>query len=89
MTTSLAHDSVEKPAAMADATTYAAVRLREIKADPPTWNDVWLWRREFSLADTPELPALEVRRTRPQVRGGFVSCRARAGPRSPTIPFCA
>jgi len=51
----VAHDSVEKPAAMADATTYAAVRLREIKADPAIWNDVWMWRREFTLADTPQL----------------------------------
>jgi len=51
----VAHDSGEKPAAMADAGTYAAARLREIKADPAIWNDVWMWRREFTLADTPQL----------------------------------
>jgi hypothetical protein len=46
---------VAKPAAMADPSTYAAARLREIKSDPSRWNDVWSWRREFTLADMPEL----------------------------------
>lgn len=40
---------------MRDAATYAATRLREIKADPEPWKDVWAWRREYSAADTPEL----------------------------------
>jgi HEAT repeat protein len=47
--------SEEKPPAMPDAASYAATRLREIKADPDTWSDVWRWRREFSAADTPAL----------------------------------
>ena len=46
---------MEKPAAMRDASTYAATRLREIKAAPDAWRDVWKWRSEFSMADTPEL----------------------------------
>jgi hypothetical protein len=50
-----AETSEEKPAAMADAASYAALRLREIKADPSPWSDVWMWRREFTLANTPEL----------------------------------
>lgn len=50
-----AEASEEKPAAMADAAGYAAARLREIKADPSPWSDVWMWRREFTLANTPEL----------------------------------
>lgn len=45
----------EKPGAMRDAATYAAVRLKEIKAAPELWNDVWKWRGEFSAANTPEL----------------------------------
>src|SRR6187397_1169237 len=45
----------ERPAAMSDPVTYAATRLREIKADPANWDDVWTWRREFAAADTPEL----------------------------------
>ena len=40
---------------MRDAATYAAVRLREIKAAPESWRDVWKWRAEFSAAGTPEL----------------------------------
>ena len=44
-----------KPSAMADPSTYAATRLREIKSDPAPWNDVWSWRREFTIADKPEL----------------------------------
>jgi hypothetical protein len=47
--------SHERPAAMADVGRYAATRLREIKADATPWNDVWMWRREFTLANTPEL----------------------------------
>jgi hypothetical protein len=45
----------EKPAAMSDPSTYVATRLREIKADPANWDDVWTWRREFAAADTSEL----------------------------------
>jgi HEAT repeat protein len=45
----------ERPAAMSDAGTYAAVRLAEIKADPTPWSDVWTWRHEFTAANTREL----------------------------------
>lgn len=45
----------EKPDAMHDPATYAAVRLRQIKAAPEPWSDVWKWRSEFSAADTPAL----------------------------------
>jgi hypothetical protein len=40
---------------MGNPETYAATRLKEIKADPAKWNDPWAWRQEFSAADTPEL----------------------------------
>ncbi len=42
-------------AAMQDPTTYAATRLREIKADPLPWADLWTWRNEYAAANTPEL----------------------------------
>jgi hypothetical protein len=45
----------EAPDAMSDAATYAAVQLRQIKAVPEAWNDVWKWRQEFSAATTPAL----------------------------------
>jgi hypothetical protein len=44
-----------KPAAMDNPGTYAAVRLKEIKADPAKWAEPWPWRQEFAAADTPEL----------------------------------
>lgn len=44
-----------KPAAMENPTTYAAVRLKQIKANPAAWADVWKWREEFAAADTPAL----------------------------------
>src|SRR4030095_12691911 len=44
-----------KPAAMENPATYAAVRLKQIKANPAPWSDTWTWRQEFSAADTPEL----------------------------------
>jgi hypothetical protein len=44
-----------KPAAMENPATYAAVRLKQIKADPKPWADAWQWRNEFAAADTPEL----------------------------------
>jgi hypothetical protein len=40
---------------MANPATYASVRLKEIKADPAKWAEVWQWREEFAAADTPEL----------------------------------
>jgi hypothetical protein len=43
------------PPAMADPSTYASTRLRDIKADPDTWADVWRWRGEFDAAQTPRL----------------------------------
>src|SRR4051812_40737213 len=45
--------SAEPPDAMGDATTYAAVRLVQIKAAPEPWRDPWKWRSEFSAAPTP------------------------------------
>jgi HEAT repeat protein len=45
----------EKPAAMANPATYAAVRLKEVKANPAKWAEAWTWRQEFAAADTPEL----------------------------------
>jgi hypothetical protein len=44
-----------KPAAMSNPATYAAVRLKQIKANPEKWSEVWQWRQEFAAADTPEL----------------------------------
>lgn len=44
-----------KPAAMDNPGTYAAVRLKEIKADPAKWAEPSPWRQEFASADTPEL----------------------------------
>jgi HEAT repeat protein len=40
---------------MANPATYAAVRLKQIKANPAPWADVWTWRQEFAAADTPAL----------------------------------
>src|SRR5688572_11855085 len=44
-----------KPAAMKDPATYAANRLKEIKANPEKWVEPWPWRQEFAAAATPEL----------------------------------
>lgn len=44
-----------KPAAMENPGTYAAVRLKEVKANPAAWNDVWKWREEFAAANNPAL----------------------------------
>lgn len=44
-----------RPAAMEIPATYAATRLKEIKADPARWVEVWQWRQEFAAADSPEL----------------------------------
>jgi hypothetical protein len=44
-----------KPAAMDNPATYASTRLKQIKANPGPWADVWQWRNEFAAADTPEL----------------------------------
>jgi hypothetical protein len=44
-----------RPAAMENAATYAAVRLKEIKANPAPWAETWTWRQEFAVAPTPEL----------------------------------
>jgi hypothetical protein len=44
-----------KPAAMENPATYAAVRLKQIKANPAPWAEVWAWRQEFAAADTPAL----------------------------------
>lgn len=44
-----------KPPAMENPATYAAVRLKQIKSDPAPWKEVWKWRNEFTVADTPEL----------------------------------
>lgn len=47
--------SLEQPAAMRDASEYAATRLREIKRSPARWTDSLVWQREFAAADTAEL----------------------------------
>jgi HEAT repeat protein len=44
-----------RPAAMEDPKTYAAVRLKQIKANPAPWTEPWAWRKEFAEADSPEL----------------------------------
>lgn len=44
-----------KPAAMDNPATYASVRLKQIKANPAPWAEVWQWRNEFAAADSPEL----------------------------------
>jgi len=46
-----------KPAAMENPVTYASVRLKEVKANPVAWANVWKWREEFAAADTPVLRA--------------------------------
>jgi hypothetical protein len=46
---------IKPPEAMSNPATYAAVRLKEIKADPALLSDVWAWRREWSAAHSPAL----------------------------------
>lgn len=40
---------------MHDAATYAATRLREIKAEPERWNEPSVWRAEYATANSGEL----------------------------------
>ena len=63
----------EKPAAMRDASTYSATRLLEIKAAPDAWRDVWKWRGEFTMADTPELQREVVALARQIDPGAFLA----------------